>query len=394
MNDLNRPVNGDSTISVRPFIVFILVAVIALLALFLSAGVQPLSTAVNRQPFTISGQVRFLDGDPADGVNIVLSQGAITTTEANGFYTFTNLLAGTYILTPSLSSYIFHPPTRTVTLPPSAIDQDFVILSGTVSFLPLVTRDYGAVNHLPNIPSTPVPADGATDLDIDIQLSWTGGDPDGDSVTYDVYLGANDTTPNVLVSDDQLGTVYDPGVLSGEIHYYWQIVATDEHDATTTGPVWDFSTAENPSCSLNAQEQQIADKMIQDPEQARPTLTCHPTLAQVARERANDMAQRGYCSSTDPDGFGANYWVREAGYLLPSNYGTAPDANNVMVTACGYTTADAVWQNWMDSTAAREFLLGLKPAYTEQIEYGIGYVFDSGSTYRHYWVVITAEPGP
>ena len=94
----------------------------------------------------------------------------------------------------------------------------------------------------PNTPSNPSPPDGAVDQSVDVDLSWTGGDPDGDSVTYDVYFEANDTTPDVLVSDDQTGATYDPGTLSANTHYYWQIIAKDEHGAATDGPVWDFST--------------------------------------------------------------------------------------------------------------------------------------------------------
>lgn len=149
-----------------------------------------------------------------------------------------------------------------------------------------------------------------------------------------------------------------------------------------------------PSCSLNPEEEQIAQYMIEHPDQQRPSLTCHPILARVARERAEDMAMRHYFDHTNPDGYGPNYLVRQAGYVLPSYYGTEPDANNIESIAGGYSTPGAAWQAWMNSSGHRSHLLGLHPFYAEQIEYGIGYVYDPSSDYRYYWVVITAKPGP
>lgn len=35
----------------------------------------------------------------------------------------------------------------------------------------------------------------------------------------------------------------DPGTLVYDTHYYWYIVATDNHGASTTGATWDFTTA-------------------------------------------------------------------------------------------------------------------------------------------------------
>lgn len=148
------------------------------------------------------------------------------------------------------------------------------------------------------------------------------------------------------------------------------------------------------SCALNAQEQEIADRMKNDPEQQRPALNCHPILHQVARERAEDMGIRAYFSHVNPDGYGPNYLVQQAGYLLPSWYNQAPDANNIESIAGGYPTAEAAWQAWMNSSGHRTHLLGLHSFWAEQTDYGIGYVYVPGSPYGHYWVVLTAKQGP
>ncbi|GAF72541.1 unnamed protein product, partial [marine sediment metagenome] len=82
-------------------------------------------------------------------------------------------------------------------------------------------------------------------------LSWICSDPDGDSLTYDVYFEADDSTPDVLVSDDQTDTTFDPGTLDYETTYYWQIIAEDEHGASTESPIWSFTTEEEPEPDLD-----------------------------------------------------------------------------------------------------------------------------------------------
>jgi len=99
-------------------------------------------------------------------------------------------------------------------------------------------------NDPPNPPSDPSPEDDATDVSIDTLLGWTCSDPDGDALVYDVYLEADDPTPDILVSDDQAGTSYDPDGLEYGTLYYWQIIAKDSHSATTEGPIWSFTTEE------------------------------------------------------------------------------------------------------------------------------------------------------
>ncbi len=74
-------------------------------------------------------------------------------------------------------------------------------------------------------------------------LSWTGGDPDpGDTVTYTVYLEAEDDTPDNIVAKDVTETLIDPGHLMAETLYYWKVVALDNHGAVMEGDLWHFTT--------------------------------------------------------------------------------------------------------------------------------------------------------
>jgi PKD repeat protein len=71
-------------------------------------------------------------------------------------------------------------------------------------------------------------------------LSWTGGDPDGDPVTYDVYFGTS-SPPPINISN-QSGTSYAPGDMQYATLYYWRIVAWDNHSVSSVGPLWNFTT--------------------------------------------------------------------------------------------------------------------------------------------------------
>lgn len=100
-------------------------------------------------------------------------------------------------------------------------------------------------NNPPNVPSNPIPYDGALDMSIcPPNLSWTGGDPDGDNVTYDVYFGV--TYPPPLIAQGINVNWYQiPFLLDFLKTYYWMVDAEDEHGLKTSGPTWYFKTEEN-----------------------------------------------------------------------------------------------------------------------------------------------------
>lgn len=80
-------------------------------------------------------------------------------------------------------------------------------------------------------------------MSVHVILSWQCSDPDGDSLTYDVYFG---TGENQLkkVSSNQSSTTYKPSTLNHSTTYYWKIIAWDEHGESSEGPVWRFTTEE------------------------------------------------------------------------------------------------------------------------------------------------------
>jgi uncharacterized protein YkwD len=137
---------------------------------------------------------------------------------------------------------------------------------------------------------------------------------------------------------------------------------------------------------LNAQEQQLDTLFRADAGQHRQNPTRNDILSQVARARAEDMANRNYFSHTNPDGHAANFLVEQAGYLLPDYYPN--DGNNIESIGLNYSSAADAWQAWKDSPAHRVHVLGEESFYAEQTDYGFGYAENGNGKY---WVLITAH---
>jgi len=98
-------------------------------------------------------------------------------------------------------------------------------------------------NHPPHEPSNPFPINESTGVDINVDLSWTGGDPEDDPLTYDIYFGDKNPPPKVV--SNQTNATYNPGTLNISQTYYWKIVAWDNYNTSTTGPLWYFITRVN-----------------------------------------------------------------------------------------------------------------------------------------------------
>jgi len=100
--------------------------------------------------YSISGRVTDGDGDPLSGVTVSAGAGVEATTNATGDYAITDLITGTFTLTPNRNDYTFSPSSRTVSVPPSAAGQDFVgSYASWHVYLPLILRDSQGTSMVP-----------------------------------------------------------------------------------------------------------------------------------------------------------------------------------------------------------------------------------------------------
>jgi formylglycine-generating enzyme required for sulfatase activity len=102
----------------------------------------------------------------------------------------------------------------------------------------------GVANHPPTIPSSPSPADSALGQFLNPMLIWSCTDPDGDAITYDVFLDSSNPPTTQIATKHRAATLSYTG-LSSNTTYFWKVNAKDSKGATTTGTVWRFTTVTN-----------------------------------------------------------------------------------------------------------------------------------------------------
>jgi len=180
-------------------------------------------------PGIITGTIEnSLDSSYITGANITTDTGG-TALSLTGHYVMT-APAGQCTVTASKEGYR------------SSSISSIVVSEGGQTSVDFSLIPVGTQNSPPYNPTNPSPSDGATNRSLNLTLTWQGGDPDGDTVTYDIYFGTSDTPS--LAKSNHNSTNYNPGTLEPNTTYYWTIVAWDSQGEKTEAPVWYFATGE------------------------------------------------------------------------------------------------------------------------------------------------------
>src|SRR5690554_1837494 len=119
----------------------------------------------------------------------------------------------------------------------SQIEDRWVLLLNYQNF-ELQGYDLGPVQTGgPGFATDPNPANGATGVEINADLSWTN--PAG-ATSIEVFFGTDPGSLTSVYSGVPV-TTFDPGTLQYGTQYYWRVDETDT-SGTTTGFTWNFTT--------------------------------------------------------------------------------------------------------------------------------------------------------
>lgn len=141
-------------------------------------------------------------------------------------------------------------------------------------------------------------------------------------------------------------------------------------------------------CGLHPKAQKLAQLIIEDPKQNRTQMVCSPELAQIAMDKAKEMAELGRVDHIGRSS--ANRRLIDAGYPLSKIYPRMFE-NNVEAIAAGYKDPKDIWKRFKNSSGHRTHLLAEHEFYALQNEIGVAYFRAKNTAHIDFWVVYVAH---
>jgi len=127
-----------------------------------------------------------------------------------------------------------------------------------------------------------------------------------------------------------------------------------------------------------------------------PPLKWNKNLAVAAQRKAQDMADRNYMEHIDPDGYGMNYFIQNAGYQLNPNWLANISMNNFESLSAGSSNPlksiiDLIKDEGVIGYGHRKHLLAMVDFWKPCYDIGIGWGSNINSEYKTYCCVLIAK---
>jgi hypothetical protein len=184
--------------------------------------------ASNPPPNSITGVVSDShSGLGLPGVQVTLQPGnQQTTTSGGGIYTFSNLLPGSYTITPNLANYAFTPPSQVINITnASVIGVNFTGVSGAITLQ--------------------APANGTQFASLDpVALQWASN---GVATKYTLQVSISSSFSPLFKNVTVTGLSYSLSGLKSNTTYYWQVRQAAPTPAGAWSAPWSFTTPVPPA---------------------------------------------------------------------------------------------------------------------------------------------------
>ncbi|AXT54141.1 hypothetical protein D1818_20565 [Aquimarina sp. BL5] len=173
--------------------------------------------------------------EPLENVKISTNPSTSTVfTDANGEYLIENIPSGDYSLSAQKEGLLAQFEGITV-----IADRELEI----VFEMDIET----AGNRPPDAAILDTPADNSIDQPLEVDLVWTGTDPDDDdTLTYTIIL-RNDENSEVAIFENITDTTYTLTNLSYKVKYFWQVTSSDGINDPVNSSIFAFETMSPPN---------------------------------------------------------------------------------------------------------------------------------------------------
>ena len=172
-------------------------------------------------------------GDPLENVKITTSPASSTVfSDSIGKFLLSNILVDDYSVQADLDLY-------------TSGFESATVLEGITSNVAFEMELSDLINVPPSTPELIFPENGAENVLLEVEFSWSATDPNGDELSYTLDI-RNGTTNETLLFEVGQDTTYTVSNLKLATNYFWQVSVTDQVNNPVSSSLSVFKTITSP----------------------------------------------------------------------------------------------------------------------------------------------------